>query len=182
MTIAICTPTRDSISAFIVFDLMNLKTKENIFFATALGSILPQQRTSLVLGARASGASHILFIDSDMRFPPHTVDLLKSSKKDIIGVNCKHRQDENKWTSGVSSENVQGIQSVSTVGFGVTLIRLDVFSMIKEPWFATPYDGTRFISDDVFFCRKTKESGIDIWIDHDLSQDIRHIGIKEYAV
>jgi hypothetical protein len=182
MTIAICTPTRDTIHAGTVYDLMNQVTKESTFFATALGTFLPQQRTSLVRGAIKSGASHILFIDSDMRFPLDTIESLLAAKKGIIGANYRHRQSPEKWTSGITSKGAQGMEKVEVIGFGVSLIRVEIFALIPEPWFATPYDGVDFVSDDVFFCAKARKMGIDIWADHDLSQDVSHIGLKEYSI
>lgn len=179
--IIICTPTKDTIHSGTAFDLVQLvKHSPEANFAVSQGTILPNQRTNLIRKVIESHAGHVLFIDSDMRFPEDTIDKLLSHKKDIIGANCKHRQ-ANKWTAGISSRGKTGIQEVDNIGFGVTLIRTEVFIKMAEPWFATPYDGVQFVGEDVFFCRKAKEMGYKIFIDHDLSQDVKHIGSYEFG-
>lgn len=174
--VAIATPTRDALQSGTVFDLVNLiKYSSDSFFTVSQGTLLPNQRTELVKRSIEAHASHILFVDSDMRFPKDTLERLKKHDLDIVGANCKHRQ-ANKWTAGVSSKGKRGLKEVKGLGFGVTLIRTDVFFKIPEPWFATPYDGKQFVGEDIFFCYKVKEAGLKIFIDHDLSQEIKHIG------
>jgi hypothetical protein len=178
--VAICTPTRDTVQAGFAFDLVQLvKKSPDTFFVVSKGTLLPNQRTELVKRSIEGHASHVLFIDSDMRFPPDTLDKLLAHKLDIVGANCKHRQ-ANKWTAGVSSKGKAGLVEVGGLGFGVTLIRTDVFMRIAEPWFATPFDGSKFIGEDIFFYHKAKEAGFKIMIDHDLSQEIKHTGTKDY--
>lgn len=178
--VAIATPTRDTMSAGFVFDLVQLvKHSTDTFFVVSQGTLLPNQRTQLVRSAISGHASHILFIDSDMRFPPDALERLLAYKHDVIGANCKHRQSD-KWTAGVSSKGKKGTDVVKGLGFGVTLIRTEVFLRMPEPWFATPFDGEKFVGEDVFFCHKAKEAGYKVWIDHDLSQEVKHTGSKEY--
>lgn len=178
--ICIATPTRDVVQGGFAFDLVNLvKHSTDTFFVVSRGTLLPNQRTQLVKSALQGHASHILFIDSDMRFPEDTLEQLLADGKDIVGANCKHRQ-ANKWTGGVTSKGKKGMQEVTQLGFGVTLIRTEVFIKMPEPWFATPYDGEKFVGEDVFFCYKAKEAGYKVWIDHDLSQNVKHTGSKDY--
>lgn len=180
--IAICTPSRDVVTAGFAFDLVQLVKKNPLsFFTVSLGTLLPNQRTELVKRSIEGHASHILFIDSDMRFPDDTIERLKAHDKDIVAANCRHRQ-ANKWTAGFSSKGKTGLTEVKSIGFGVTLIRTDVFFKMAEPWFATPYDGVNFIGEDVYFCHMAKEAGFKIYIDNDLSQDIKHTGSVDFGV
>lgn len=172
-------PTRDSISAGTVFDLIALIQKTpGTYFSVSQGTLLPSQRTGLVKETIERHFGHILFIDSDMRFPEDLLDRLKAHKKDIVGVNYKQRQVD-KWAAGFPSEGKQGIEEVEALGFGAILIRTEVFIMMEEPWFATPYDGQGFVGEDVFFCRKAIEAGYKVFVDHDLSAEIKHIATKE---
>lgn len=162
------------------FDLVQLvKHSPDTFFLISQGTILPNQRTQLVRQALQAHASHVLFIDSDMRFPPDTLERLLAHKLDVVGANCKHRQ-ANKWTAQVSSRGKTGLRKVKQLGFGVTLIRMDAFMRIPEPWFATPFNGNEFIGEDIFFCDKFQKAGLEIYIDHDLSQEVKHTGTKDY--
>lgn len=183
--IAICSPTRESFHSGFTSDLVSLvQSEKDILFFVSEGTLLCNQRENLVREALKAGASHILFIDSDMRFPKDTVSRLLSHDKDIIGANCVDRKNGTPTASKdkvhFSSKNMKGIDEMDCLGFGVTLIKKEVFEM-PEPWFATPYDGERFVGEDIFFCHKAKENGFKIWIDHDLSQEVKHIGTKEYG-
>lgn len=178
--VIICTPTRDTIQSGTVFDLVELiKYSPDTSFAVSKGTILPNQRTELVRKCIEAHVTHVFFIDSDMRFPKDALERLIKHDVDVVGANCKHRQ-ANKWTADTSSKGKTGIKEVKKIGFGVTLIKMKVFFTIQPPWFATPYDGSMFVTDDVFFCKKAVDSGFKIFIDHDLSQDVKHIGTKEY--
>lgn len=181
--IVIATPSRDKVEATFTYDLVQLiQNTKDVVFAVSLGTYLQNLRTSLVKQAVLSGATHILFIDSDMRFPNDTVERLLKHNKDIVGANCRQRT-QNEWTARkddkfISSDNKTGLEEVDTLGFGVTLIKLDVFG--EQPWFAMPFHEEKFIGEDVFFSHYAKEKGFKIWIDHDLSQEIKHTGIKEF--
>lgn len=177
--VIICTPTRDSISSGTAFDLIQLiKKHPEAYFSVSQGTILPAQRTGLVKEAIERHFGHILFIDSDMRFPEDLYEKLKAHNKDIVGVNYRHRQG-NKWAIGKPSTMMKGLEEVDVIGFGAILIRTEVFVLTEAPWFATPYDGQGFVGEDVFFCRKAKEAGYKIFVDHDLSQEVKHIATKE---
>lgn len=180
--ILIATPTRDLVHAGYTYDLVNLiKHSSDTYYAVSQGTLLPNQRTTLVKKAIANHFSHILFIDSDMRFPKDTLERLYSHKLPIIGANYTHRQSD-ETTSNISSKDKTDIETVEQIGFGVTLISLEVFLKTPEPWFATPYDGEQFVGEDVFFCHKAKEAGYEIYVDHALSQEVKHIGAIEKGV
>jgi hypothetical protein len=117
-----------------------------------------------------------------MRFPADGLDRLLANGQDIIGANCKHRQAD-KWTAGVATlKDSKGIEQVEQIGFGFTLIRVEVFIKMPQPWFATPYDGQKFVGEDIFFCAKAEDAGHEIYIDHDLSKEIQHTGNKDFGV
>lgn len=185
--IAICTPTRDTVNAGFAYDLISLlrRTSEAIW-TVSQGTLLCNLRGLLVKTALSNGASHILFIDSDMRFPDDTLNQLLLRDKDIIAANCKQRT-QNEWTARkdetfISSQNKTGVEIVDTVGMGVTLITRKVFETIPEPWFATPWDGTKHVGEDIYFCEMARRAGFTINIDHDLSQQVRHAGLVEFGI
>lgn len=187
--IALCSPTRESFHSGFTFDLVALvQANPDTQFFVSQGTLLCNQRTTLVREALQAGASHVLFIDSDMRFPKDTVERLLAHDKDIIGANCIQRRTDVELPTAqkeggmlFSSRNMKGIDEMDYLGFGVTLIKRAVFEKVSEPWFATPYDGTKFVGEDIFFCTKAKEAGFRVWVDHDLSQDVKHCGLKEYG-
>ncbi len=187
--ILIATPTRDTVNSKFTYDLVNLvKESPDTAFAISEGSLLPNLRSLLVKAAQKAGATHILFIDSDMRFPADTVKRLLAHNVDIVGANCKQRT-QNEWTARkdgkfISSEGKTGLEEVDTLGFGVTLIKLSVFEKLSEPYFHTPFDTQerKHVGEDVYFSTIVKESGLKIFIDHDISKQVKHAGLVEFGI
>jgi hypothetical protein len=77
----------------------------------------------------------------------------------------------------------EGLQPVDYIGMGVMMVKREVFEKVEAPWFAIPYStiGQHYIGEDVFFCRKAREAGYEVLVDHDLSHQVKHIGTFEYS-
>lgn len=182
----IATPSRDAIHAETVFDLMALAAADDGWhFPLLKGSLLSNLRSGVAQAALQMDCD-LLFIDSDMRFPPDTLTRLRAHKLDIIGANCRQKQPPHSWTARrngdiVLSTGKRGVEGVDVLGFGVTLIRHEVLAKLPQPWFAMPWDPVlkKHAGEDVHFCKLAREHGFTINIDHDLSQHVRHIGLKE---
>lgn len=186
-SVVICTPSRGEVRAEFTADLVELiRSNPSVYYATALGCYLSNLRQNLADNVLNSGASHLLFIDSDMRFPPDTVKRLLKADKDIIGANCRirtaagtttRRLVEGKWEM-LSSVGKTGYEQADVIGFGVTLIKTKVLQGLERPWFAMPWDvqSKNYVGEDVYFCLKAIDAGFKVWVDHDLSQQIGHIG------
>jgi hypothetical protein len=194
----VCVLTRDSINANTVCDLVQMMRYDpDTAFATAVGVYINTLREGTANAVLESGASHLLFIDSDMMFPRDTIKQLLARDKDIIGANYIQRTNQTKWTAQINNESIvstgmKGIQEVDTIGMGVCLIKIDVFKKISRPWFDTPFENGSFIGEDVSFCRHAIVNRFKIFVDHDLSQQVHHIGevmlgvenfqIEEYTI
>lgn len=130
--------------------------------------------------------THIGIVEADMRFPPYAFAWLLGRSKDVVAANYWQRQQRN-WVASmsgvdhVSSLDKVGLQRVLSVGCGVMLIRKRVFEEMSLPWFSTPWVPhlARHIGPDVYFCINSKK---EIWIDHDLSQDVEHVGEVRFGV
>lgn len=185
--IVIGTPTRDVIDAGTASDVAEvLRATPGSRWAIAKGSLLSNLRTELVNTARSADASHILFVDSDMRLPADTAQRLVARREAIVGANCVQRSGvgSSAWKAGDHVRPGVGVEYVDSLGFGVTLIRVDVFEKVPEPWFAMPWDRVlrRHVGEDVYFSTMAREYGFKIAVDHDLSADVRHIGPFEYRL
>lgn len=161
---------------------------------------LINKRTSLIVSSREGmvedslleGATHVMFLDSDMTFPEDALHRLFSRNEPFVAANYVQRclptrpnaigmLDMPKHTD----EDSTGIEEVQSVGFGCCLIRAEVFDAMPRPWFDTYWyqkeDGRRLIiGEDVYFCHKARHAGFKIYIDHDLSQTVTHIGQMEF--
>ena len=197
--IAVCTPARDMVHTMFTYDLVNmvanhtLNTNDAISLKISRGTLIANQRAELCLDAMREKCTHVLFIDSDMRFPHDMIERLLQHDLDIVATNCARRRMPTGPTAQIYKENGErelvytmpestGLQEVGSVGMGVMLIKANVFAKLAEPWFETPWrhDKRGYIGEDVFFCKKARDAGFKIWIDHDVSKEIGHIGMFEF--
>lgn len=158
------------------------------------GSIIHTARRDLVRMALGGDCTHILFLDSDMRFPRNTLVRLLAHGVPVVGANYPTRRHPPKPVTFRSDKTDKervyteldstGLEEVDSTGFGVMLIDMDVFRNMSEPWFSFEWRTPQhMIGEDVFFSRKARaELGVQTLIDHDLSLRVKHIGTFEYAM
>jgi hypothetical protein len=157
------------------------------------GSILSRSRATLAKKAIELECSHLLFVDSDMTFPNWMLHQLLSHDKAIIGANCAVKSTPSAPTARLAGDSpagtllhstaAQGIQKVWRLGTGVMLIKTSVFRDVPAPWFDITWNEQTqdYTGEDWNFCAKVQEAGIPIWVDHDLSRHIGHVGAYEYT-
>lgn len=195
--ICVCIPCQDQVQTGFAIDLSALvgnwasRHRDIDLHTVAIkSSILPGSRTRIAKQALESGASHLLWLDSDMRFPPNTLERLLARDKDFVAANYTTRRGEIRPVSITPDDKLlltrqhsTGLEEAMIAGFGVALIKREVFEKLQVPYFCTSYDVEKgiFVGEDVYFCLRMKEAGIPIYIDHDLSKDIRHTGVVDYG-
>lgn len=157
------------------------------------GSLLVASREELVKQALAWEADWLLWLDSDMTFSPDALVRLLMREKNIIGCNYVRRQvptlpvttDMNDMLYCTNPEDT-GLVEIKHTGFGCLLVKSDVFKNIEEPWFDTQWvlsketGKTMIMGEDVYFFRKARDIGEQVWLDNDLSQSTVHIGNFEF--
>lgn len=198
--VAVSIPCGDEVKTGFAYDLANLmcatvlsRDDVDLRLHVLRGTILPKSREELVMMALGHDYTHILFLDSDMRFPRSALVHLLARDAYIIGANYVTRRypvkpvtfanDEDASVRVFTEADADGLEEVASIGFGLVLIDLDVFRGMSRPWFATPWDEEtrKFVGEDVFFCRKArKELGLPVLVDHGLSQKVSHVGEWEY--
>jgi predicted O-methyltransferase YrrM len=153
------------------------------------GCYVHENREKIVKEAQAVGASHVLFIDSDMYLPPKTVNKLLAHDKDIIGVNYNQREfplvstikfaDDKENLIPVPGDDVpKTLFKCFAVGTGCLLVKMSVFQRIDTPWFwFDTYKGD-ILGEDIWFCRQAHRKGIEVWCDPTI--DVKHIGNYAY--
>ena len=202
MRVAICIPARGQMEVTTAFDLTMMAAymagKKNIDLNvyTSQGTLIFDQRNSLVRTAVEEKCDYILFIDADMRFPKTTLERLLAHKKDIIGVNATTRMMPPKPTARniqinedgsvdwleIFSNKEKGISKVDAIGCGVMLIKTSCLKNIPQPYFYfEQLLKGKLLGEDIYFCIKAKDAGIDTWVDHDLSMEIGHVGSYTYG-
>lgn len=92
------------------------------------------------------------------------------------------------WPSLAIEWSNQGrLFPVCAVGMGCTAIQrrvLERFAELGELPFQVPYqEGGQLITDDVYFCRRARQLGFDVWLDAGLQLDhlgVQHIGLPQH--
>lgn len=156
---------------------------DGTMFKTELHYATDQARCQLAKEAVKKKFTHILFLDDDMSFPWDTADRLVAHERPIVAANYTSRVYPPMplaWKDGdrLWSRGRAGLERVDFAPTGVMMIETRVFASLEMPWFKTEYDAATgtWSSDDIYFCRKARAAGFDTWVDHDLSQQIGHVG------
>lgn len=152
-------------------------------------SLLSQSRETLVKGAIESGCTHMLFLDSDMKFPKETLHHLCQQNKAVIGANYVRKSipalpvavglDGKICYSDACKPD---IEEVMHTGFGVLLLDLEVMQDIPQPWFKIEWNEELqcYSGEDVYFFQKLRDAGVPIYVDNILSHEVQHIGQFAY--
>ena len=199
MNLAICIPARDEVHSGFAKDLAVLAAKWYASVSAGVrfdihmvsGTLIADQRMKLVRMALDGAADYILFLDSDMRFPSDVIVSLMRHDLDIVAANYATRRLPVKTVAFKNFQKLQyvtsdssktGLEEVDAVGMGCMLIKANVFRTMAEPWFQIGYspDWKAYIGEDMYFCREAQKVGFKVYIDHDVSKQVRHIGVLEF--
>ena len=111
-----------------------------------------------------------------MYFGADALERLIKRDKDIVGAPYNTKSDPPLATHKIQDketiiEELEGdLLKCTGVATGFMLIKTEVFKKLEHPWFMFETD----IGEDLYFCRKARQAGYDIWCD--LSIKIGHIG------
>lgn len=160
------------------------------------GSILPTLRLNGLKAAKAIGASHLLYVDSDHTFPPDMLNRLLKWKKDCVAVNCVTKSIPSTTTARSHVEgdshgaivysdpgNVGQLARVWRVGTGVMLLSKRAYNQIPHEAFAMTYkpEADTYQGEDWTLCEALENAGVPIYIDHAVSRQVGHVGILNYT-
>ena len=195
--LAVCIPCRDTLHSMFAYNLAQLvqscnHTKLPVNIYMEIGSLISQQRQNLAENAIKNGATHILWLDSDMLFPSNVAETLLSHQLDIVCCNYSTRSfpfkgvaytDVGNWNSWKPAVNTDDrFFEVEGIGFGCMLVNVNVFNTLGLPWFDVTWESKfrEFIGEDFYFCKKAREAGYKIMVDTVLSRQIGHIGSSRF--
>lgn len=194
--VAVGLPAGDSVKTFYMLDLIRMyrvtnKEHQSVELLNPLmahGSLIPMQRQMIADAALRMQASHILWLDSDMRFPPTVLWDLLMRNVDIVGAGYPERREPFKPTAFrtwadmdlrvYTHENSTGLEKVAALGGGMILVKTHVYQQMERPWYMVGYNREKnnFLGEDMYFSFKASQAGFDVMLDHDVSKQIAHIG------
>lgn len=119
----------------------------NLVILNLQSSMISHSRNETVRMALRENVDYIMWIDSDMRFPPDAVMRLLSAQKDIVCATYNKRvppyetlgkmkgpKPEDADVTGLS-----GLQEALLMPGGMILIKADVYRSIPQPWYFETY-------------------------------------------
>lgn len=177
------------LAEFMVWRIPGLRRKR-VSLLTKNGSMLSQLRHDLVKESlQSKDATHVLFIDSDMIVPKDLIQRLLVHDKDFVGANCVTRCFPPEFIAHdldgkrIDSRGKTGLQKVQHVGAAVMLCKTEALRRLKPPLFLQDWipEVNAYCGEDVYFCQVAQAAGFDLWIDHDLSMQIQHIGTVPFG-
>jgi len=148
-------------------------------------SIVAEARNAIVRAADELGADAILFLDTDMEFPPWTLHRLASIDKPIAGATYRQRfpggvvlGHELDGERIVIDPTQRDFREVADLPTGCMLVRRRAWEGMRRPVFRFGVDEQTgsTIGEDVLFCRRALERGMSVWLDPFLSQHVSHYG------
>lgn len=180
-----------SLAAITAYTATNCKDIE-LAIENPKSSIVTKGRYQCVKRALELEAHKLLFLDSDMIFPPDIVERLLSHKKDIVGCNYVTRTIPMKPTArhkfdGKPIGHAVGTEAIKEVGYlatGCMMIDMGVFEDIPEPYFRIGWDEKKKVitGEDYNFCDDVKELKFKIHCDHEYSPKLKHIGTARFGL
>lgn len=184
--VQICIPSRGMIEDAFCASLIALYKKHPELPLPLLGhgGAIHSVRQELIEQALVREMEHVLFLDSDHKFPDYTLEALMKHKAPIVAVNYLNRHHLPQWVASqngqaLTSLNKKGLESITVVGLGVMLIDLSIFQKIPKPYFdmlsrLNDHGKMEYAYEDTYFCRKAQDAGFPVLIDHDLTQAVDH--------
>lgn len=151
------------------------------------GTYLHRMREKLMKAAVDSDATHLMFIDSDVIFPPDGMEQLLRQQKTVIGGTYRlknptqkiaaHKPLGTEYGPGREmklSDTPKGTHEVRAIPTGFMLVDLNAVRNIPQPWFDFSPNDDSFMGEDVWFCEKLREHGHQIFLDPTIP--IGHLG------
>ena len=191
MRVLISVPSFDHVHADFAFSLAALLGKMQ---ADSLRRPIPislhNPRSTLIFHARNlavratldAGATHLLFLDSDMAFPPDTLTRLASHAVPIVGADYVRRVPPHTLCGHPADAPPRGtLRPMLSLPFGCILIKREVLEDMSPPWFQYREGITDAdtLSEDTGFCNVACRMGHTIHCDTRL--EVGHVGSKVFT-
>lgn len=135
--------------------------------------------------------THFLSVEDDMCFPHDALHRLAKWKVPIVGANYStNKGEKQKFTSMglnnqrcVTSEDSTGLEEVRILPQGFTLVAREVYEKLERPWYLSGYctESGAHTFPDQYFSEKAAAAGFKLYVDHDISKEIIHVGVHNYT-
>ena len=170
--------------------------KQHVRTMVVTGSILPKSRLEVLKAAKAMEASYLVYIDSDQTFPRSLIHRLVKHKVDVVGANIAIKRIPSQPTARgeplpgklhgppiYTDPESTGLQEVWRIGTGVMMLSRKVMLALPHSCFEMKYASEidDYQGEDWSLCESLRKAGFKIYIDHDVSKEVGHLGEFEYT-
>lgn len=139
-----------------------------------------EARNQCVESAKLAGCEYIFFVDYDVAVPANALVKLLSLKADVAAGVYHLKQVPSYpliyvqgWQQAFEDYEYGDCIKADGAGMGCTLIKMSVFDKIEPPYFKTvpgyvdanPNALMPHMTEDLYFCQKVRNAGIDIIVD-----------------
>jgi hypothetical protein len=153
------------------------------------GSIIAQNRETIVTEAIKAGSERLVFLDTDIVFPPDAIGRLLKHDHAIIGglYHLKRLplesavklpgQDGHFFTGRMTMPDEPIKAALLPAGF-LSLHLPTLMAKLPRPWFPYGFENGEFIGEDTMFCRAAHAAGLELWCDPTIP--LKHLGRYAY--
>lgn len=170
-----------------------------------IGTYIHESRTTLLWDVLNGPhpPTHILWLDGDMRFPQDTAIRLLQRQVPFVGANYSTRRMPPEFVGikttplrdgaepvrlGTYDEST-GLEECHALGFGCVMMEAAALANLPDPatlpwfWFEKTDDG-KTVGEDVYWWHYMvhEHLGQRVFVDHDLSKEVSHLGDFEYKI
>lgn len=160
------------------------------------GSVIPKSRLTCLKAAKALDADYLLFIDTDQTFPRNLVHRLVARKVDVVGANIAVKQIPSQPTARgeppegklhgpviYTDPESTGLQKVWRIGTGILMLSKKAYTAVPHSCFEMKYVEAidDYQGEDWTLCEALRAKGFTIYIDHDVSKEVGHLGEFEFT-
>lgn len=165
--------------AEVLFDMMAI-AQQGLPFIELEPNRTDVARNILAKHLLDSDYTHLLMLDCDHRHPRNIIDRLgkwveEDPTRQIVAGLAFRRKEPFEPMAYTLTEDGRHFQTIEQIGVGLVevemvatcaiLIAREVFERLPWPWFAYEYHNGHDPTEDMYFCRKAREAGIQIWVD-----------------
>lgn len=169
-------------------------TQHALMVAPKNGPYLDENREACMRDAIQANADFLVFIDTDMVFPPDAVDRLLAHGKDVIGANYYEKRlplvstVKLFGTDGEMADDGKFVQQemppepfrCAGLGAGLMAIRVSrVAALMAAPYFAFADRKGQRMGEELSFCERARHAGLEVWCDPTIP--VLHVGEFPYG-
>lgn len=169
-------PTRPEASLTVCMDIVE-------------SSVIHTNREQLVKRAIEAGRTHLMFFDDDMTFEPQVLEIMLGRRQPVVVTNYLIKTANPEFVAvGLNGQRVPtlerstGLEPIAYSGFGCSLFELEVFKRTPQPWFLPKFipESSSYTTEDNPCFERIREAGFSVYLDHDASKLLKHVGRRAW--